>query len=113
MVLTLKPEFDTRNERKAVCAAWHYVTESHFSPMIIGIDYTFNSDFKVYKQALYQVLKRARELNLNRVYLGLSADQEKRKYGAKQYQRVAYMQTKDNFNMEVIESMSAQTTSLV
>lgn len=107
MVLTLKPEFDPRNERKAVAAGWCYITPTHVSPMIIGLDYNYNNHFKVYKQAVYQVLKRARQLNLNKVYLGLSADFEKRKYGAVQVEKVAYIQSKDNYNMEVIESMGA------
>lgn len=107
IVLTPKPEFDIRSERKAVAAVWCYKTETHFCPMIIGLDYDYNSEFKVYKQALYQVLKRAHILHLSKVYLGLSADTEKRKYGAVQQARVAYIQTKDNYNLEVIESMAA------
>jgi hypothetical protein len=107
MVLNLKPEFDLRTEKKALVAGWCYVTPTHISPMIIGIDYEFNAKYKVYKQAMYQVLKRARQLGLPKAYLGLSADFEKRKYGAEQIEKVAYIQVKDNFNMEVIESMSA------
>ncbi len=107
IILKLKPEFDSRPERKTVAVVWCYITKTHISPMIIGIDYNFNQKFNVYKQAMYQILKRARMLNLSKVYFGLSADFEKRKLGAKQIARVAYMQTKDNYNMEVIESMSA------
>lgn len=109
IVLKLKPEFDSRSERKAVAVIWTYATEKHLAPMIIGIDYDYNNEFKVYKQAIYQVLKRARMLNLTKTYLGLSADIDKHKYGAVQHARVAYIQTKDNYNMEVIESMAANT----
>ncbi len=107
MEVKLKPEYDNRNERKAVAVGWHYIPDTHLSPMIIGLDYNYNNEFKVYKQAMYQVLKRARMLGLSKVYLGLSADFEKHKYGAVPHARVAYIQTKDNFNMEVIESMAA------
>ena len=113
IVLKLKPEFDTRAERKAVAVMWCYKTKTHISFMIIGMDYSFNKEFKVYKQAMYQVLKRARMLGLQRVYLGLSADFEKRKYAAVQHTRVAYLQTKDNFNMEVIESMAAISSQII
>lgn len=107
LALKLKPEFDARQERKAVAAVWCYETKTHFSPMIIGLDYNYNEEFNVYKQAMYQIVKQARMLNLSKVYFGLSSDFEKRKLGANQYPRVAYMQTKDNYNMEVIESMAA------
>ncbi|MES2590778.1 MAG: aminotransferase class I/II-fold pyridoxal phosphate-dependent enzyme [Bacteroidota bacterium] len=107
IILKLKPEFDLRSERKPVAVIWTYVTNTHLSPMIVGIDYNYNSEFKVYKRAIYEVLKRARNLNLSKVYLGLSADIDKHKFGAVSIERVAYLQTKDNYNMEVIESMAA------
>lgn len=107
MILKLKSEFDTRTERKAVAAGWCHITDKIMAPMFLGLDYTYNPTFLVYKQAMYQVLKRARMLNISKVYLGLSADFEKRKYGAVQHARVAYIQVKDNYNMEVIESMAA------
>ncbi len=107
IVIKLKANDDLGYENKTLAVGWLYNTSVNMSAMIIGIDYHFNQHFKVYKQAIYQVLKRARMLNLPKVYLGLSADFEKQKYGAKQIARVAYMQTKDNYNMEVIESMSA------
>ncbi|MES2285297.1 MAG: aminotransferase class I/II-fold pyridoxal phosphate-dependent enzyme [Bacteroidota bacterium] len=109
VVLKLKPEFDSRPERKAVAVIWCYIGSAHYSPMIIGMDYKYVFEYKVYKQAIYQVLKRARMLNLSKVYLGLSADIDKHKFGAVQHARVAYIQAKDNFNMEVIESMAANT----
>jgi len=109
----LKPEFDNRKERKAVAVAWCYNTGEHCSYMIIGIDYDYNQEHKVYKQATYQVLKRAKMLGYSKVYMGLSADFEKQKFGAKQQARVAYMQSKDTFHMEVLESMSAMELSLV
>lgn len=109
IVLRLTPEFDSRPERKPVAVIWTYITDTHLAPMIAGIDYNYNKEFKVYKQAIYQILKRARMLNLSKAYLGLSADIDKHKFGAVQHARVAYMLAKDNYNLEVIESMSAST----
>lgn len=109
IVLKLKPEYDSRLERRPIAVIWTYKTEQHLAPMIVGLDYNYNGEFKVYKQAIYQVLKRARILKLSKVYLGLSADIDKHKFGAVAHSRVAYMQTKDNYNMEVVETMSANT----
>lgn len=107
ITLKIKPEFDSRENKMPVAAIWCYVTPTHISPMIIGLDYNANNQYKVYKQAMYQVLKYARQLGLKKAYLGFSADFEKRKYGAVQVEKVAYIQSKDNYNMEVIESMGA------
>jgi hypothetical protein len=113
IILKLKPEFDPRLERKAVAAMWTYVTKTHLAPMTIGIDYDYNNKFMIYKQAVYQALKRARMLNLSKVYLGLSADTDKHKFGAVAHPIVAYFQTRDNYNMEVIESMAASVSTEV
>lgn len=107
IVLKLKPEFNTEAIPKIVAAIWCYKTTKHICPMIIGLDYDLNNKYKIYKQAMYQVLKYARQSGLTKAYLGLSADFEKKKYGAKQIEKVAYIQVKDNYNLEVIESMSA------
>lgn len=48
-----------------------------------------------------------KELGKEVVYLGYSASFEKRKVGATLVESVGYMQAKDNYAMEVIESMSA------
>jgi 7-keto-8-aminopelargonate synthetase-like enzyme len=107
IVLKLKPEYDTRIVRQAVCVGWNYNTKTHSSFMIIGLDYSIGREYKIYKQAIYQSLKRTRELGLTKAYLGLSADFEKQKYGAIKRETLAYIQVKDNFHMEIIESMAA------
>ena len=107
MRLKLKPEYDSRAERKAVAVVFNFVTETAYNAMIIGLDYSFQEEFKCYRQAIYRILFRARELNKKVLRLGYSASIEKRKFGATAIESVGYMQAKDNYAMEVIESMSA------
>jgi hypothetical protein len=106
LTLKLKPDFDKREERKPVVVVFSYATPEKYNPMIIGIDYDFQEEYKCYKQALYQLLERARSISKNTVNLGLSASIEKQKYGAKPLQIVAYMQAKDNYSLEVVSSMN-------
>ena len=105
--LKLKPEYDTRSERQAVAVVFNFITETAYNAMIIGLDYSFQEEFKCYRQTIYRILFRARELNKKVLRLGYSASIEKRKFGATEIESVAYMQAKDNYSMEVIESMSA------
>lgn len=107
LTLTLKPEFDNRGERKPVAVMFNYVTEKTYGFMMVGLDYAFQQEHKSYRQAMYKVLTRAKELGKELVYLGYSASIEKRKFGATIIDSVGYMQAKDNYSMEVIESMSA------
>jgi hypothetical protein len=105
--LTLKPEYDTRNERKPVVVMFSYVTEKAYNYMMVGIDYNFQEEYKPYRQAMFRALFRAKELGKQVVYLGYSASFEKRKVGAELIDSVGYMQAKDNYAMEVIESMNS------
>jgi len=105
--LSLKPEFDGRNEKKPVAVMLSFITEKAYNFMMVGIDYSFQEEYKPYRQAMYNVLMRAKEIGKELVYLGYSASIEKRKFGALVVDSVGYMQAKDNYSMEVIESMSA------
>ena len=107
LTLTLKPEFDSRIERKPIAVMLSFLTEKAYNYMMVGIDYDFQEEYKPYRQAMFQTLMRAKELGKEVVYLGYSASFEKRKVGASLIDSVGYMQAKDNYSMEVIESMSA------
>jgi 7-keto-8-aminopelargonate synthetase-like enzyme len=95
---------DTQNIPVAIGAC--YKGESQYCPMVLGLNYDFVYEDKLYKKTLSAVVQRAQQLGKSKVFMGFSADLEKRKLGAKQIPRVAYLQAKDNFNFELIESMS-------
>ena len=80
--------------------------------MIIGLDYAFNAQYKVYRQALYQLVMRAGVLGKKRVFLGFSAPVEKKKVGAVLNSTYAFMQIKDNFNAVTLDMMNASSTSM-
>jgi hypothetical protein len=82
---------------------------AHRSPrsyqgVLVGIDYRFSA-YKVYKQVLYQVVMRAKALDKEILHLGVTANIEKKKLGAVQYPKVAYLQTDDHYQLEWLESM--------
>jgi len=102
--LTLKSEFNDREERKPIAVGFIYKTNKTYSPMILGLDYYYLFAYKNYKQMLYQVVKRANSLGMEKVYLGFTATLEKQKLGATPFAKVAYVQTSDSYNMEVLEN---------
>lgn len=85
---------------------------SNYSAVILGLDYDYLTEYKVYKQLLFQVVLRAIELGSNKLYLGLTASLEKRKMGAKAIGKVAYIQVKDNYNQSVIELLKSNEHAL-
>jgi 7-keto-8-aminopelargonate synthetase-like enzyme len=99
---------DVYLEGQACCVVFCYKSGDAYIPMIIGLDYTFNKQFGIYRQALYRLILRAKELGKSKVMLGFSAGIEKKKLGAKEASTYAYMHIRDTFDLEVLSSFSAK-----
>lgn len=100
--LKLKPEYDNRRERKAVGIAINYKTKNNYCGLVAGMDYSFLEAHGVYAQIMWQTIKRANQLKLKTVNLGLTASLNKRRFGAKVLKNVAYIQMRDSFNAQLI-----------
>ncbi len=106
MALTLKPEYDHLGKHLPVAAAFSY-RNADYSPVMVGIDYDYLVTAKVYKQIILQVLNRAIALKSGKVQLGFTASETKRAFGAVAQPHVAYVQTKDNFDMSQLYLQSS------
>lgn len=80
-----------------------HISKTCYTPVLVGIDYSKNAKYNCYKQMLFQVCLRAMELNLSTINFGLSADVEKKKLGARQVSKYAYLEVRDNYNLEVLD----------
>ncbi|MCI5058377.1 MAG: bifunctional aminotransferase class I/II-fold pyridoxal phosphate-dependent enzyme/GNAT family N-acetyltransferase [Flavobacteriales bacterium] len=85
-------------------------SEGTYNPMIIGLDYNYQ-DLGVYRQALYQLINRANDLNIPLINFGFAADIEKRKLNCEQKRSFAFMQIQDQFNFEYLENLSIKEVS--
>lgn len=105
----LNPNFEVLKVlygNKIVGFVFSSVNENTYSPIVLGMDYKYNYEFNLYKVILLFVLQRAIDLNKVKVYLGVTSNETKRKFGAEQVKQVAYVQIKDKYNQDVIDSMS-------
>lgn len=109
LVLQLK---DGTDAEKTVGVIFSHVDGENYIPMIIGLDYVYNGQYKVYRQALYQLVMRAGELGKKKVLLGFSAPVEKKKVGAVIHSTCAFMQIKDNFNAVTLDMMNSSSATL-
>lgn len=110
IVLTLKPEYYYRGEALPVGVMFCYKNLLQtYVPSLIGMDYTYAHQYGVYRQLLYQVVKRAQQLEFGRINLGMSASFEKKKIGASINRRYSYVQTNDNFALERVGMMRNET----
>ncbi|WP_317903720.1 GNAT family N-acetyltransferase [Cerina litoralis] len=78
-----------------------------YTPAFIGIDYRYTEKYHIYRQLLYQTIKRANQLNFNRIDFGMTAAFEKRKVGATVIHKKAYIQARDNYSMELMGVMES------
>ncbi|AEM71621.1 8-amino-7-oxononanoate synthase [Allomuricauda ruestringensis DSM 13258] len=79
-----------------------------YVPAFVGMDYDLLETFSPYRQLLYRTIERAIALKLPKIDFGMTASFEKRKLGAKVHEKYAYLQTNDNFIMEMIGVMEGQ-----
>jgi hypothetical protein len=91
---------------ETICCVWSFRGDKHYSPLIMGLNYDYVESMNLYKQAIFQLVKRANSLDKEKVFLGYSADYEKQKYGANTVPLYAFIKLDDTFNMDLIESMS-------
>ena len=101
------------NSLKEVAVVFNYKSGNVYNAMFIGVDKTEQYEFNVYRQALYQTILRANQLNCKSINLGFTASLEKRRLGAEAFKNVAYMQTNDHFNAAVIESMQISSNQSI
>jgi 7-keto-8-aminopelargonate synthetase-like enzyme len=83
-----------------------------YVPELIGMDYQWAKEYHLYRQLLYQTIKRANTLQIPNIDFGVSASFEKRKLGAKVIPKVAYVQTRDNFAMEAMNTLQNDYKSI-
>jgi 7-keto-8-aminopelargonate synthetase-like enzyme len=83
-----------------------------YVPELVGMDYKWAKEYQLYRQLLFQTIKRANALRFPKIDFGVSASFEKRKLGAKIIPKVAYIQTRDNYAMEVMNTLQNDFKSL-
>ncbi|MEM9389117.1 MAG: aminotransferase class I/II-fold pyridoxal phosphate-dependent enzyme [Bacteroidota bacterium] len=103
VMLYMKDEFDDNDKAVGVCFCQKNENEV-YSFMLVGMDYNYVKEYGVYRQALYNIVKRAKQLGSRKANLGISAAIEKKRVGAVPYEKVAYFQAADNYITEMMES---------
>lgn len=95
-------ELYLKGEKKLVSVLYIYKGVKNITPHIIGIDYNYLKEHKVYKQTLYSSVMYGNSVNSERIYFGMGANMEKKKLGATAYKKSCYIQVNENFNLDMI-----------
>jgi 7-keto-8-aminopelargonate synthetase-like enzyme len=106
IILTLKND----PEKNLVGIMFCYKNSGNvYVPELIGMDYIAGEGLNLYRQLLYQTIKRARKLEIGQIDFGISASFEKKKLGASIIPKVAYVQARDNYAMELMQTLQNET----
>lgn len=99
-------EISLKENNHVVAVIFGHIGDDHYCPLIVGLDYDYINTHHIYKQAMFQMVKRGNDLNKKITYLGLTADFEKQKYLALTIPTWAYLKVDETYNLELIESYS-------
>ncbi len=99
-------EFRLSDSDELIACVWTFIGKKHICPLILGLNYDYNESHYLYKQIMYQMVKRGNDLDKNKIYLGLTSDYEKQKYGAKTVPFLGYIKVDDMYNLDLLSSLS-------
>lgn len=96
--LRLKREFGGPQEDVPVAFWAAHRHREHYAPLLCGLDYRFVESHRLYRQTLRQVIARARAVGAQVVHLGMDAELEKRRWGAKARTSAVFVQARAEYN---------------
>ena len=79
-----------------------------YVPAFVGMDYDRLMEFGTYRVLLLNTIERAIALQMDKIDLGMTAAFEKKKLGATVEEKYAYLQTADNYTLELLGIMEGQ-----
>jgi hypothetical protein len=104
IVLRLKKKFASTRTAKPVGVMFCYKNLNHtYVPNYIGLDYRYTEEFQIYRQLLFQTIKRTKTIKFHKVDFGMTATFEKKKVGATVKSQTSYVQTRENYSIEMLE----------
>lgn len=82
----------------------------HYGGFLCGVDYDYVYTHGAYRQMLYQTVRRAMELGMTTLHLGMTADMEKLRFGTVARRRSVYLQARDHFDGALLREIAAEAS---
>lgn len=95
-------------EKVLAAVVFVYLNGRNYCPVYLGINYDLNKEYSVYRQVLYQLILRAKQLNSKKICLGMEASEEKRKFSATQKRHFVFIQSNENYSLAKLSDYSNQ-----
>lgn len=105
LTVHLKEQYSASHASELVGVMFCYRNARTYVPSFVGMVYDYHQKFSIYRQLLHQTILRARELEMEKIDFGMTASFEKKKMGAKVVPKVCYVQARDNYSFELLETL--------
>jgi 7-keto-8-aminopelargonate synthetase-like enzyme len=79
-----------------------------YAPLMVGLDYHYVYSEKTYRYLLVHVLRRAAALGYQIAHMGMDAEVEKIRLGARVQETCAYVRSSDHYNAAVLHEIVAE-----
>lgn len=108
VTLHLSPEHGGPEDGRPV--AWYgaHKHAGHYAPFFCGLDYDFVFTHGAYRQMIYQMVRRAHDLGMQTVHMGMDADVEKARFGTDRVANCVYLQARDHFHGQLLRDIVAE-----
>tara|TARA_B100001989_G_scaffold253329_1_gene240028 strand:+ start:5268 stop:7532 length:2265 start_codon:yes stop_codon:yes gene_type:complete len=108
VVLRLKPSHGGPEDHTPVAFFVSHIQDGHYTPFVCGLDYNFVENQGAYRQVLYQIVKRAKVLQMDVVHFGMDAEFLKRRLSARPVELCSYVQVNDHYNGIVLNDIISE-----
>jgi len=108
VTLTLDPRVGGPVHGRPVGFYAAHIHENHYTPFFCGLDYGYVESHGVYRQVLYQIVQRAKELGMACVHMGMDADLEKSRLGTRTQQNCIYAQVREHYHGALLREIVAE-----
>jgi hypothetical protein len=110
VTLRLDPAHGGPTDGRPVAFYAGHKQDGHYGAFLCGVDYDYVYQHGAYRQVLFQIVRRAMELGMKTVHLGMTANLEKLRFGTVAQQTCVYMQARDHFGGALLREISAEAS---
>ncbi len=110
MTLRLDPAEGGPLDRRPVAFCASHKQEGHYGAFLCGLDYDYVYKHGAYRQMLFQIIRRAMELGMKTVHMGMTANLEKLRFGTVEQRTCVYLQVRDHFNGALLRELAAEAS---
>ncbi len=110
MTLRLDPAHGGPADGRPVAFYAGHKHDGHYGGFLCGVDYDYVYQHGAYRQMLFQMIRRASELGMKTVHLGMTANLEKLRFGAVSHGTCVYLQAREHFSGAVLREIAAEAS---